>query len=204
MIRSCGTWSHGLDESEHSIRNAYIELIDQADHFIYIENQFFISNTAGKPVKNEIAQVLVERIKIAAQRGEKFRVIVVMPLLPAFEGNVDDPNAAVLRIQLYWEYMTISRGKESIYKQLEAEPSIGSLEKAKEYIKFYGLRTHAELGGKPVSEIVYVHSKLMIVDDDVVIMGSANINDRSMLGRCDSEIAMVTEDTEKVETRFNG
>jgi phospholipase D1/2 len=38
------------------------------------------------------------------------------------------------------------------------------------------------MGGKPVSEIVYVHSKLMIVDDDWAILGSANINDRSMVG----------------------
>ena len=30
----------------------------------------------------------------------------------------------------------------------------------------------------------------MIVDDEVVIIGSANINDRSMLGSRDSEIAV--------------
>lgn len=43
----------------------------------------------------------------------------------------------------------------------------------------------------PVSEIVYIHSKLMIVDDNYVILGSANINDRSMLGKRDSELAVV-------------
>lgn len=31
----------------------------------------------------------------------------------------------------------------------------------------------------------------MIVDDNYVIMGSANINDRSMLGSRDSEIAVI-------------
>lgn len=31
----------------------------------------------------------------------------------------------------------------------------------------------------------------MIVDDDKVILGSANINDRSMLGNRDSEIAVI-------------
>ncbi|KAJ2843520.1 hypothetical protein IWW36_005536, partial [Coemansia brasiliensis] len=41
-----------------------------------------------------------------------------------------------------------------------------------------------------VTELVYVHCKLMIVDDRYVIMGSANINDRSMCGNRDSEIAM--------------
>jgi phospholipase D1/2 len=45
---------------------------------------------------------------------------------------------------------------------------------------------------------------MMIVDDDIVIMGSANINDRSMIGRCDSEIALVVEDTNKVETTLGG
>ena len=37
---------------------------------------------------------------------------------------------------------------------------------------------------------VYVHSKLMIVDDDYIIVGSANINQRSMAGSRDTEIAM--------------
>jgi len=106
-----------------------------------------------------------------------------------------------LRVQLHWEYETISRGANSIYKQLEAEPSI---ENPYDYIKFYGLRTHGVLNETPVTEMVYVHSKLMIVDDDVVIMGSANINDRSMVGRCDSEIAMVVRDSDKVQTTMNG
>ncbi len=44
-----------------------------------------------------------------------------------------------------------------------------------------------------VSELVYVHSKLMIVDDMVTIIGSANINDRSMLGNRDSELAIIVQ-----------
>jgi phospholipase D1/2 len=42
-----------------------------------------------------------------------------------------------------------------------------------------------------VTELIYVHSKLLIADDQLVICGSANINDRSMLGKRDSEIAVV-------------
>lgn len=38
--------------------------------------------------------------------------------------------------------------------------------------------------------MIYVHSKGMIVDDEYVIIGSANINQRSMEGTRDSEIAM--------------
>lgn len=38
--------------------------------------------------------------------------------------------------------------------------------------------------------MIYVHSKGMIVDDEYVILGSANINQRSMEGTRDTEIAM--------------
>ena len=37
---------------------------------------------------------------------------------------------------------------------------------------------------------IYVHSKMMIVDDKYIIIGSANINQRSMAGTRDTEIAM--------------
>jgi phospholipase D1/2 len=38
--------------------------------------------------------------------------------------------------------------------------------------------------------MIYVHSKGMIVDDEYVLIGSANINQRSMDGSRDTEIAM--------------
>ncbi|PHT91020.1 hypothetical protein T459_06133 [Capsicum annuum] len=38
--------------------------------------------------------------------------------------------------------------------------------------------------------MIYVHAKGMIVDDDYVIVGSANINQRSLAGSKDTEIAM--------------
>lgn len=38
--------------------------------------------------------------------------------------------------------------------------------------------------------MIYVHSKGMIVDDEYVILGSANINQRSLEGPRDTEIAM--------------
>ena len=44
----------------------------------------------------------------------------------------------------------------------------------------------------------------MIVDDEYVIMGSANINDRSMLGDRDSELAVFVEDENTVLSRMNG
>ena len=57
-----------------------------------------------------------------------------------------------------------------------------------------GLRTHAILDNGPVTEQIYVHSKVMIIDDKIALIGSANINDRSMNGDRDSELAIIVED----------
>ena len=46
----------------------------------------------------------------------------------------------------------------------------------------------------PVTEMIYIHSKVMIVDDKKMIIGSANINDRSLMGNRDSELALLIED----------
>lgn len=72
-----------------------------------------------------------------------------------------------------------------------------------DYITFHGMRNWSVLMGKLVQEIVYVHSKLMIVDDRYVICGSANINDRSMLGKRDSEIAALIQDEDSIDSKFN-
>ena len=67
-------------------------------------------------------------------------------------------------------------GDYSIYNKLKKE----GIQDPTEYITFHGMRNWSVLMGKLVQEIIYVHSKLIIVDDKYVICGSANINDRSI------------------------
>lgn len=55
-----------------------------------------------------------------------------------------------------------------------------------------------------VSEELYIHSKVLIADDHLVICGSANLNDRSQLGSHDSEIAVVIEDPTPVQSSMGG
>lgn len=64
------------------------------------------------------------------------------------------------------------------------------------------MRNHGVLEGIPVTELIYVHSKLLIVDDDIALIGSANINDRSMCGDRDSELAVVIEQEKKIISKF--
>ena len=44
----------------------------------------------------------------------------------------------------------------------------------------------------------------MIVDDNIVLCGSANINDRSQEGSRDSELAILFTNGEKTKKRMNG
>ena len=39
-------------------------------------------------------------------------------------------------------------------------------------------------------QMIYVHSKMIIIDDAYIIVGSANINERSMSGTRDTEMAV--------------
>ncbi|CAO3600983.1 unnamed protein product [Absidia cylindrospora] len=55
-----------------------------------------------------------------------------------------------------------------------------------------------------VSEELYIHAKLLIADDRLVIMGSSNLNDRSQCGDRDSEIALVVEDKDMIQSKVNG
>ncbi|PPQ84945.1 hypothetical protein CVT25_004458 [Psilocybe cyanescens] len=317
-IRSVSDWSHGV-LTEASIQDAYIQLIREAEHYIYIENQFFISATkTGGSVTNQIGAALVERIVRAAQEGKKFKVVVTIPELPGFAGDVK--NESSIKTIMAAQYRTINRGGSSIYEEIRKagyEPM--------DYIRFYHLRSYDRInapkgfinkmeensgvkfheaqvalsrqwvagdelttqkqiilvvpqeeslvpadkakakstikvdipvddqaarevvekfeGGardlrsdEPVadtvaqhmlddktslldeqwlgteeeelnayvSELLYIHSKLMIVDDRRVIIGSANINDRSQKGDGDSEIALVIEDDDMINSTMDG
>jgi phospholipase D1/2 len=107
------------------------------------------------------------------------------------------------KIISYWQYRSIFRGENSIFGVLEKEFPKVDINK---YIFFCSLRNHgvSEKSQHCTTEIVYVHSKMMIVDDRFAIIGSANINDRSLRGTRDSEICVVVEDSEMVESSMGG
>lgn len=84
---------------------------------------------------------------------------------------------------------TISCGKYSLLYLLK---HVDGIEDPFKYLKFYSLRSNDLKNGKvPVQDIIYIHAKTMIVDDKYVILGSANLNDRSLMGSRDHEIAVL-------------
>ncbi|XP_028402256.1 phospholipase D zeta 1-like [Dendronephthya gigantea] len=205
MLRSVDNLSAGV-KHEDSIYRAYLDAIKNAQHFIYIENQFFISSQDGilLKVKNQIQSALVERIVRAHQANEDFHVMIIIPIKPEFPGDLDDKdmNGKALRTVTFWIESTLFEGKDSLFCKLEKENI--SQKSAMKYFSLFSLRTYDLIGTRFVTEIVYVHSKIMIVDDRLAIIGSANINDRSMLGGRDSEVAVLIEDLEYLDGKMNG
>jgi len=171
---------------------------------------------------------------------QQFRVYIVLPLLPAFEADLDPQKSggSALFSVLYWIQQSLIGHENSLFKKLRSHGEscdsyvyyiilhcmlqyttlcatdttlcatvyytvcyrhytvcYSILHCVLQYNTYYttgvdpsdyvsvtGLRTHGSLQGKPVTELIYVHSKLMIVDDRKCIIGSANINDRSLSG----------------------
>ena len=210
-LRSVSSWSIGKTMTERSILEGYYKLIDNSKHYIYIENQFFITKTYDKEkrrasgmnlkilVENEIGLHLKARIEKAFEAKENFKVFICIPLLPGFSGTPGE--SSTMNCILKYTYQSISHNKGmSLLEQLREKMG----DAVNKYIFFFSLRNHGTIKGIPVTELIYIHSKLLIVDDEKVLIGSANINDRSMDGSRDSEFAVIIEEDKKIESIMDG
>ncbi|EFC48698.1 predicted protein, partial [Naegleria gruberi] len=195
LVRSLCKWS-GSPRDEQSVYAAYLHLIDNAKHYIYIENQYFIGSTSDLP-KNVIPEYIARKVVEKMKAKEVFRVIIVVPSHP--EG---DMAASTTQQIMKYSYNTIKNGPNSMFSYIKKHVTGATDKDIENYIFFCTLRNY----GFAVTEHIYVHSKMMIVDDYITIIGSANINDRSMLGTRDSEIAVVIQDhpTSVIHTKMNG
>ncbi|KAK8207213.1 hypothetical protein HDK77DRAFT_54522 [Phyllosticta capitalensis] len=312
LVRSSADWSSGI-LTEHSIQNAYCEVIRNAQHYVYIENQFFITATGEhqSPIHNEIGRAIVDACVKAGKEGRKFRVIIVIPAIPGFAGDLRSDAATGTRAIMDYQYKSINRGEHSIkeqirkqgvnpddhvfcfnlrsYDRLNTTPAMRKQEeqsgvkyqdvqranaeeimasgitgakgdssseggydsdaddeerkimaerkrKFEEKREAAGLRSDGEdhiisvdsiahhalqdggtVAEEPwdpedpdsekanfVQEELYIHGKVCIVDDKIVLCGSSNINDRSQIGFHDSELTIVMEDRDTVDSQMDG
>ena len=160
---------------EASILAMYQQAIDHADRFIYIENQYLIGSGARwADPRTTVANDLPERIvnKILAKRGQPFHVYVVTPMFP--EGNPVGTGGIEIR---NYEWRTIRYMVETLNATLGASWS--------DYLTLMFLADWREVARTDWSSgdrnarlrahqryMVYVHSKMMIVDDRFIIFGS--------------------------------
>ncbi|KAJ6932420.1 hypothetical protein NC651_007996 [Populus alba x Populus x berolinensis] len=196
---------------DRSIQDAYVNAIRRAKNFIYIENQYFLGSSfswSADGIKPEeinalhlIPKELSLKIVSKIEAGERFTVYVVVPMWP--EGI---PESGSVQAILDWQRRTLDMMYKDVIEALRAK---GLEEDPRNYLTFFclGNREVKKSGEYEPSEkpepdsdyiraqearrfMIYVHAKMMIVDDEYIIIGSANINQRSMDGARDSEIAM--------------
>lgn len=192
-----------------SIHTAYVKAIRAAQHFIYIENQYFLGSSfnwnnykdlgANNLIPMEIALKIANKIR----SNERFAAYIIVPMWP--EGV---PTSTPTQRILFWQYNTMQMMYEIIYKAL-VEVGLDKTYEPQDYLNFFclgtreapdnttnsngkssGANTPQALSQKSRRFMIYVHSKGMIVDDEFVMLGSANINQRSLEGTRDTEIAM--------------
>ena len=197
---------------ERSIQKCMIREIRQAKNFIYLENQYFLGSAQDwlqdrdtrcqHLIPTELTNKIVEKIS----SHEPFKVYIVIPIHP--EG---DPANHITQEILFWQYCTM----EFMYKKIGNAIVEHGIEDAHplDYLAFFCLAkresleendwdelqlsdpdpdtdTLAEKLRKTLRQPVYVHSKMSIFDDEYILVGSANINQRSLGGNRDTEIAV--------------
>ncbi|CAN8321362.1 unnamed protein product [Cochlearia groenlandica] len=157
----------------------------------------------------EIALKIANKIRAK----EDFAVYIIIPMFP--EGV---PTSYPIQRILYWQQKTMQMMYETIHKAL-VEVGIDDKYEPQDFLNFFCLGTRetnsndeikdpwneiviyvppnenanpsqAEILMKSRRFMIYVHSKGMVVDDEFVLIGSANINQRSLEGTRDTEIAM--------------
>jgi phospholipase D1/2 len=184
----------------------------------------------GKPQEkllNPVGEALARRIETAILDGVPFHVYMVLPVHP--EGTLNTLN---IMTQLHLTMQSLVFGKDSLINRIRKAIVVNDIRKAecvslvrareiiasyspervvletkdlwKEHLTLLNLRNWEDLDGRPVTEQIYVHSKLLIADDRVAILGSANINDRSQLGDRDSELAVIVRDDAPVRVKLDG
>lgn len=152
-----GVFPDASGRGEQTIARALARAIDQAQHFIYLEDQYVWPCS------------LVERLEAALGRGVRVFIVVAR--------DYDAPGLAVFARRL--RSQVIDRLRRAGQNRLCV--------------------MHLE---RPNGEQIYVHSKLMIIDDRFVSIGSANFNARSLIN--DTELQASVVDTDTIEIPFDG
>ncbi len=148
---------------QNDIKRGYQQAIRQAQQFIYIENQYVRSL--------ELGEWIIDR----AEEAPELRVLIVLPVAPEEVGDT-------------------GKGDEITEHglALQRELFINLRRELKDRVGIYSLIMKAKAPGVSKTEThgspqIYVHTKLLLVDDRYASIGSANANPRSFY--VDTEIA---------------
>jgi len=153
----------GVKSTTKQIVEDYEDIIKNAKHYLYIENQYFINQ------ENKLADKLLNRIERAINECSNFSVVIVLPM-EAKEKSAFTKSRKSLKTALYVH----------IEKALNASNCDKDIT---DFISVHWLGSlHRLQDGDYVIFSFYTGGNLMMADDDKLTIGSANWNDRSMMG----------------------
>ncbi|AHD02512.1 phospholipase D-like domain-containing protein [Leisingera methylohalidivorans] len=162
--RRGGFWALSPRTVLKEIEEDHLEAFGQARHLIYLETQYFRSS----PIARGLAD--------AARRNPDLSLILILPALPeevAFNEDcgLDARYGMALQAEALQEVSAAFGGRACIASPVQR--------------RMAARVSPSVLAGSPM---IYLHSKVLLADQNFAMVGSANLNGRSM--RWDTEAAL--------------
>jgi phosphatidylserine/phosphatidylglycerophosphate/cardiolipin synthase-like enzyme len=178
VLHTYGRTSRGYSWSgpgEYTIWASYLNALHRATSYVYIEDQYFLPfdfppRFAGDPGPGRSSD-LVFQLGEAITRGVK--VLVVVP-------SASEEPGPIPKFQKYQRDVGVA------YLQ-----KVAAVTGRPDHFTIAALSNGVE--------DIYVHAKVMIVDDEFVVLGSANVNQKSMTHDSEVDIAVVDADNRFVK-----
>lgn len=166
LSRTFGKTLVPSQEAVHEVRSLYLDAIDSAERFLYLENQYFSSRA--------IFQALVRRMRDRTR--SRLQIVFMLPRQP--EALREQLAMGVAQVRLLRTLQRVAR---------QTGHSLG----------VYCTASRDEDGE---DRYTYIHSKLLVVDDRFLTLGSANTTNRSL--GLDSELNLAWEAMDGPEGRM--
>ncbi|WP_264212512.1 phospholipase D family protein [Leisingera thetidis] len=172
--RRAGFWALSPRTTLKEIEEDHLAAFGQARHLIYLETQFLRSSAIARG------------LSAAARRNPDLSLILILPALPedvAFDGSreLDARYGMALQAEAL-KQVTGAFGQRACIAS-PVQPRMAARV------------SPSVLAGSPM---VYLHSKALIADRDFAMVGSANLNGRSL--RWDTEAALRITRRDRIET----
>jgi len=186
-------------EREKTIKRVYFQATSFARNYIYMENQYFFYPEFARHVKEERQKFHDAWSKLADKPQSDAPILHLFVVTP----HPQDPGMIPRTYDTLAELGhanamkgqgdLVSAGKTAqVYKNAQGDNTFHpqSLKELQDTmglkVSIARLRTSGMVNNQMAYREIYIHSKLMLIDDVFVTVGSANMNQRSM--SVDSEI----------------
>jgi phosphatidylserine/phosphatidylglycerophosphate/cardiolipin synthase-like enzyme len=154
------------------IEEAHLKAFSEARHLIHIESQFFRS----LPIAEALAK--------AASKNPDLRAMIILPALPEAL-SVDDQDGLDTRYGMALQKSALDIIRPAFGDRLTLATPVRPVLADRDSL--------LTLCGSPT---IHVHNKVLVTDDSYAMIGSGNLNGRSL--RWDTEAAIETTDPQRV------